>query len=86
VFTVCGNAAKETCPVWPGQPISAHWGIDDPAAAEGSEEEKIRAFHRAYLELDARIKLFASLPLDKLDLMGLKKRLDEIGQMEPARA
>ena len=86
VFTVCGNAAKETCPVWPGQPISAHWGIDDPAAVEGSEEEKIRAFQRAYLELDARIKLFASLPLDKLDLMALKKRLDEIGQTEPAKA
>lgn len=85
VFTVCSNAAKETCPIWPGQPISAHWGIDDPAAVEGSEEEKRRAFHRAYLELDARIKLFASLPLDKLDLVALKKRLDEIGQMEPAR-
>ena len=60
VFTVCGNAAKETCPLWPGQPITAHWGIDDPAAAEGSEEEKLRAFQRAYLELEARIKLFAA--------------------------
>jgi len=60
VFTVCGNAAKETCPVWPGQPITAHWGIDDPAAAEGSEEEKFRAFERAYLELEARIKLFTA--------------------------
>ena len=60
VFTVCGNAAKETCPLWPGQPITAHWGIDDPAAAEGSEEEKLRAFERAYLELEARIKLFTA--------------------------
>ena len=60
VFTVCGNAAKETCPLWPGQPITAHWGIDDPAAAEGSEEEKLRAFQRAYLELEARIKLFTA--------------------------
>ena len=60
VFTVCGNAAKETCPRWPGQPITAHWGIDDPAAAEGSEEEKLRAFQRAYLELEARIKLFTA--------------------------
>ncbi len=85
VFTVCGNAARETCPVWPGRPISAHWGIDDPAAVEGSEEEKLRAFHRAYLELDARIKLFASLPLDTLDPLALKKRLDEIGKMEPAK-
>ena len=60
VFTVCGNAAKETCPLWPGQPITAHWGIDDPAAAEGSEEEKLLAFQRAYVELEARIKLFTA--------------------------
>jgi protein-tyrosine-phosphatase len=85
VFTVCGNAARETCPVWPGRPISAHWGIDDPAAVEGSEEEKRRAFHHAYLELDARIKLFTSLPLETLDLLVLKRRLDEIGLMEPAK-
>jgi arsenate reductase len=60
VFTVCGNAAREACPVWPGQPITAHWDIDDPAAAEGSEEEKLLAFQRAYVELEARIKLFTA--------------------------
>jgi arsenate reductase len=81
VFTVCGNAAKEACPVWPGQPISAHWGVDDPAAAEGSDEEKRRAFRRAYLELEGRIKVFTSLPIDKLDLVALKKRLDDIGRL-----
>jgi arsenate reductase (thioredoxin) len=85
VFTVCGNAARETCPVWPGRPIGAHWGIDDPAVAEGSEEEKLRAFQSAYLELDARIQLFVALPLDTLDPLALKKRLHEIGQMERAR-
>jgi protein-tyrosine-phosphatase len=80
VFTVCGNAAEESCPTWPGQPTSAHWGVDGPAVAQGREEERLRAFHRAYLELEARIKLFASLPLDKLGLAALKKRLEEIGE------
>jgi arsenate reductase len=83
VFTVCGNAAKETCPTWPGQPVSAHWGVDDPAAAEGSDEERRRAFRRAYLELEGRIKVFTSLPIDKLDLIALKKRLDAIGRTPP---
>jgi protein-tyrosine-phosphatase len=83
VFTVCGNAARETCPVWPGQPVSAHWGIDDPAAVEGSGEEKRRAFRRAYLELERRIKLFTALPIEKLDLVALGKRLDDIGRARP---
>ncbi len=79
VLTVCGNAAKETCPVWPGQPISAHWGVDDPAAVEGAPEERLRAFNRALRELDARIKLFISLPLESLDTMAIRERLREIG-------
>src|SRR5678815_2496155 len=65
VFTVCDNAANETCPVWPGQPMTAHWGIPDPAAATGSDEEKKRAFRGAFNRLDARIKMFTSLPLEK---------------------
>jgi len=79
VFTVCNNAAGEVCPVWPGQPVSAHWGIDDPAAVGGSAEDKRKAFLRAYVELSARINSFVSLPLDKLDRLVLKKKLDEIG-------
>jgi protein-tyrosine-phosphatase len=80
VFTVCGNAAKETCPHWPGQPMTAHWGVDDPAAVEGSHEEQVRAFNRAMRELDARIKLFTSLPLESLDKLALQERLREIGR------
>lgn len=79
VFTVCGNAAKEQCPYWPGQPMTAHWGVEDPAAVEGSKEERERAFHRALRELDARIKLFISLPIASLDRMALQERLDAIG-------
>jgi len=84
VFTVCDNAAGEVCPVWPGQPISAHWGIADPAAAGGSEQDKRRAFLRAFTELSARINLFLSLPLDKLDRLVLQKKLDEIGRSPAA--
>jgi protein-tyrosine-phosphatase len=80
VFTVCDNAASEVCPVWPGQPITAHWGIPDPAAVEGSEEEIQRAFHNAYLMLERRISLFLCLPLNKLDSLAIKKQLDEIGR------
>jgi protein-tyrosine-phosphatase len=80
VFTVCGNAAKEICPVWPGQPMTAHWGVDDPAAVEGTEEQRRRAFHRAFRELDARIKLFTSLPFASLDRLALQARLREIGR------
>jgi arsenate reductase len=79
VFTVCGNAANEQCPHWPGQPMTAHWGVDDPAAVEGSREQQARAFQRALRELDARIKLFVSLPFDKLDRMALQQKLRDIG-------
>jgi protein-tyrosine-phosphatase len=80
VFTVCDNAAGEVCPVWPGQPINAHWGIADPAAAGGSEQDKRKAFLRAFTELSTRINLFLSLPLDKLDRLVLQKKLDDIGK------
>jgi arsenate reductase len=79
VFTVCDNAAAEPCPYWPGQPMTAHWGVPDPAAVEGSDEEKRRAFHQAFLALSARINLFVSLPIDKLDRLAIKKKLDDIG-------
>ena len=81
VFTVCDNAAQEVCPIWPGQPMTAHWGIRDPAAVEGTDEAKLRAFRTAYRELDARIKIFASLRFDQLDQMSLQRQLDEIGEM-----
>ena len=81
VFTVCDNAAGEVCPVWPGQPMTAHWGIEDPAAAEGSDEDKRRAFSKAFTEMNRRISLFTSLPLAKLDAMAIKRELDKIGRM-----
>jgi protein-tyrosine-phosphatase len=80
VFTVCDNAAGEVCPLWPGQPMSAHWGVSDPAAVEGSDEEKRKAFFHAYTELAARINLFVNLPLARLDRLVLKRKLDEIGK------
>jgi arsenate reductase (thioredoxin) len=80
VFTVCDQAAAETCPVWPGQPVTAHWGVTDPAAAEGSDEEKRKAFLKAYTELYRRISLFINLPLDTLNRLALKEKLDEIGR------
>lgn len=80
VFTVCANAANEPCPVWPGQPMTAHWGVDDPAAVEGPPEVVMRAFKRAYLELESRIKTFASLRLEALDRLSLQNRLAEIGR------
>jgi arsenate reductase len=79
IFTVCGNAAQEQCPHWPGHPAAAHWGVDDPAAVEGSDEDKRRAFDRALKELDARIKLFVNLPLESTDATALMARLREIG-------
>lgn len=79
VFTVCDNAAGEVCPVWPGRPLTAHWGIPDPAAAEGSDEEKRKAFFAAYSQLNVRISLFANLPLNRLDRMTLQKKLRDIG-------
>ncbi len=78
VFTVCDNAANEVCPVWPGHPVTAHWGIPDPAAVEGSAGEK--AFREALTSLANRIRIFVALPFDKLDRLKLKSRLDDIGR------
>ena len=80
VFTVCDNAAGETCPYWPGQPITAHWGVEDPAAAEGTDDEKRRAFLKAFRELSMRINLLVDLPVERLERRALKTRLDEIGK------
>jgi arsenate reductase (thioredoxin) len=80
VFTVCDNAAKEVCPVWPGQPISAHWGVPDPAAVVGTEAEVQRAFRDAFFILERRISLFLFLPLGSLDRLALKKQIDNIGR------
>jgi protein-tyrosine-phosphatase len=80
VFTVCDRAAREVCPLWPGQPMTAHWGIEDPAAVDGSDDVRLRAFARAFRELDARIKIFTSLRLEKLDRLALQHQLDEIGK------
>jgi arsenate reductase (thioredoxin) len=79
VFTVCDNAAKEVCPVWPGQPMTAHWGIPDPAAITGSPDEIERAFREAFFMLDRRISLFLALPLSTLHKLALKKEIDRIG-------
>jgi arsenate reductase (thioredoxin) len=79
VITVCDRAATEPCPVWPGQRMTAHWGIHDPAAVEGTMEEKQKAFLRAYTELHRRISLFINLPFDKLTELARKERLDQIG-------
>ena len=81
VFTVCDNAANEICPIWPGQPMTAHWGVADPAAALGSAQEQERAFYNTFYELDARIKIFSSLPIEKLDRLSLQRQLDEIGNV-----
>jgi protein-tyrosine-phosphatase len=80
VFTVCDDAAAETCPMWPGQPMTAHWGIPDPAAVEGTEAEKRAAFADGYGRLHNRIAIFVSLPLVSIDRLSLKNRLDKIGQ------
>jgi arsenate reductase (thioredoxin) len=80
VFTVCDNAAKEVCPVWPGQPMTAHWGIPDPVAVTGTDEERARAFRDAFFLLDRRISLFLSLPMSSLDNLSLKHELDKIGK------
>jgi len=86
VFTVCDNAANEVCPVWPGQPMTAHWGIDDPAAVQGSETEMWAAFRTAFRELDNRIKIFVSLPIPSLDRIKLQERLNAIGRGRAADA
>jgi arsenate reductase len=80
VFTVCDNAAKEVCPIWPGQPMTAHWGIPDPAAVSGTPEEIDRAFRDAFVTLGRRINLFVSLPLASLDSLAIKKEIDRIGE------
>jgi arsenate reductase len=84
VFTVCDQAAREVCPIWPGQPMTAHWGLEDPATVEGSEEIKARAFQRTFHELDARIKIFTSLRIEMLDQMALQRELDSIAKGRPA--
>ena len=81
VFTVCDQAAGEACPVWPGNLITAHWGVPDPAAVEGSETERRNAFRDAFRALENRIKLFTALPLDKLDRMAIKREVDDIGRV-----
>ena len=80
VFTVCDNAANEVCPVWPGQPMTAHWGVPDPAAVEGTPEEVARAFRDAYTALDRRIGLFLCLPLSSLEKLAIQKEIDRIGR------
>ena len=82
VFTVCDNAAAEACPVWPGQPMTAHWGIADPAAVEGDDMTRMMAFRKAFAELENRISIFANLPFESLDQLKLQRRLDEIGQAQ----
>ena len=84
VFTVCDNAAGEVCPIWPGQPMSAHWGIPDPSAVQGSDAEIALAFAEAYRQLNSRITLFCALPLASLDRLSLQSRLDAIGKSRAA--
>ena len=86
VFTVCDRAAGEVCPVWPGRPVSAHWGFADPAEAEGKTAVIRAAFANAYLEIATRIEIFASLPFESLDRLALRRRLDEIGASPPRSA
>jgi arsenate reductase len=80
VFTVCDQAAGEVCPVWPGNPVTACWGVSDPAAVQGTEAEQRRAFREVYVVLENRIKLFVALPIEKLDRMAIKRNVDEIGR------
>ena len=82
VFTVCDNAAGEVCPVWPGQPMTAHWGLEDPAAVEGTDEEKLRAFKTVASYLENRIKIFTSLRLESLDRLRIKQEIDAIGNIK----
>lgn len=84
VFTVCDDAAGESCPVWPGQPVTAHWGMPDPARVDESAAEQRAAFRRTYVELEHRLRIFTSLPIDALDRLTLQSRLDEIGAAPPA--
>lgn len=86
IFTVCDNAAGEVCPIWPGQPMTAHWGIPDPAAVTGTDAQKRGAFLDAYTTLERRISLFVSLPIATLDRMSLKRKLDDIGDTDKTHA
>jgi len=86
VFTVCDRAAQEMCPIWPGQPMTAHWGVADPAAVEGTDQEKERAFTLAFRELAARIGIFSSLRLEALDDLAIKREIDAIGKLQSAGA
>jgi arsenate reductase (thioredoxin) len=83
VFTVCDNAAGEVCPIWPGQPITAHWGVADPAAVVGTDDDKRRAFLRAFKELSTRINLLLNLPLDNLDRLTIERKLGKLGRESP---
>lgn len=82
VLTVCDKAAGEACPVWPGQPMTAHWGVDDPAHVEGNNEKKMKAFYDAYIILNRRIAIFLSLPIEKLDQISLRRELTSIGSVK----
>jgi len=84
VFTVCDRASAEVCPVWPGQPLTAHWGVEDPVAFEGTEAQRLAFFRRVYGYLENRIKIFVSLPIASLDRLALRERLEEIGRSVPA--
>lgn len=86
IFTVCDSAAGEACPIWPGHPMTAHWGLPDPAAVEGSEVERWRAFRQTFAALENRIRLFASLPIESLDRLSLQRRLDAIGERSSSAA
>ncbi len=83
VFTVCDRAAAEVCPVWPGQPMTAHWGMEDPAAADGDDEHRLQAFRTVFFGLQSRIHLFTNLPLKSLDRLGIQRELDQIGHHQP---
>ena len=80
VFTVCDNAAGEVCPIWPGQPMTGHWGVSDPAAVEGTDLEKMNAFREAFRTLENRIKIFTNLPLESIERIKIKEHIDEIGK------
>lgn len=86
IFTVCDNAAGEVCPIWPGHPASAHWGFEDPAAVQGSDEQKRAAFHKIFHQIRARIQLLVALPVEKLDRVALQHELDTIGSQSPNNA
>ncbi len=81
VFTVCDQAEAEACPVWPGNPVTAHWGVPDPAAVDGTEAEQRKAFREAYLALENRIKILVALPIDRLDRLAIKRKVDELGRL-----